>query len=87
MNYGLGAVASYVGEMRDRASQGTIEDQLLIPSQLILDSSAYIRPWPKGKLYLGVDNVLNQDNISSRRPFGARPGKPFMVRLGYKHQL
>ena len=87
MNYGLGAVASYVGEMRDRASQGTIEDQLLIPSQLILDSSAYIRPWPKGKLYLGVDNVLNQDNISSRRPFGARPGKPFMIRLGYKHQL
>lgn len=40
-----------------------------------------------GRVYLKVDNLLDEDKIVSRRPYGARPGKPRQVVIGYKYQF
>ena len=84
-----GVVGSYVGQMRDVASQNTesTSDQLLIPSQTLVDLQLGYHLSSRSKVYFTIDNVLNQTYITSYRPFGARPSKPFLMRLGYKYQF
>ena len=76
---------SYVSDMRDSAGQGSIEDRDLIPAHTVLDLSMYVLPSADGRVYLGIDNVLDTVYMVSRRPYGARPGKRRQVNLGYQH--
>ena len=39
------------------------------------------------RLYFTVDNLLGTSYVAARRPFGARPGKPFAFMVGYKIAL
>ena len=76
---------THVGEMRDVAGQGEADAAELVESNTVVDLAAFYRPTPKGRLYLTIDNLLAQDYMVSRRPFGARPGKRFQLNLGYQH--
>nr|WP_241651931.1 TonB-dependent receptor [Pseudoalteromonas phenolica] len=40
-----------------------------------------------GRIYLKIDNLLDEEKVVSRRPYGARPGKPRQVIFGYKYQF
>jgi Fe(3+) dicitrate transport protein len=80
-------IINYTSEMRDIAGQGTLLTEEKIPDQLILDLNAGYRFHKRAQLYMSIDNILNQNTIVSRRPFGARPGKPFLVRVGLKYNL
>jgi Fe(3+) dicitrate transport protein len=74
----------YTSSMRDVAGQGTIPEGVGTDSQLILDVAASLDAGKYGKAYLTVDNVLDQASIVARRPYGARPGVPRLVIVGYK---
>lgn len=39
------------------------------------------------KLYLKVDNITDETTVVSRRPFGARPGKPRNMSIGLKYNF
>jgi len=50
----------------------------------VLDLAANYQLSGWGKAYITVDNALDQAFIVARRPFGARPGVPRLIVLGYK---
>ena len=81
----LGTIASYVRPMRDVAGQGSIPKSEAIDEHFVVDMNAAYNFGDWGKLYATADNVLQEEYMVARRPYGARPGKPFHVQLGYRH--
>ena len=83
---------TFVDRMRDRASSGSIGDNGLTEEdfsdrQHIVDLSVQVDMTEQSRVYLRIDNILDEDYLASRRPFGARPGRPFTVQLGYTHRF
>ena len=78
--------ARYSSAMRDSAGQGPM-DERATDSQSVIDVAASYDFKEQGRVYLTVSNVLDQAHVVSRRPFGARPGRPRFVILGYKLRL
>lgn len=39
------------------------------------------------RVYLRIDNLFDQAYVASRRPFGARPGRPFSAQIGYSQRF
>ena len=85
--FGLGAVYTYVSRMRDVAGAGEPLESELIPAQSLLDLNAHYQASEAGRVYLTLDNALNQSFVASRRPFGARPTKPLLLKVGYQHRF
>ncbi|AOT09170.1 TonB-dependent receptor family protein [Pseudoalteromonas luteoviolacea] len=84
----------YIGSMPEAAGRswvdGTQEFTLYlegqeVPSSTTVDFSASYDFDDYGQVYLKVDNLLDEDKIVSRRPYGARPGKPRQLTVGYKY--
>jgi Fe(3+) dicitrate transport protein len=80
----LAATARSTGELRDVAGQGPIADGERIPGHTVFDLAAHALLGRLGELYLTVDNVADQAYLVSRRPYGARPGKPRTAVLGWR---
>jgi Fe(3+) dicitrate transport protein len=76
--------ASGQSAMRDLPGQGPIPAELKIPAQLVLDLAGEARPLPWLRVYTSIGNLTNTAYMSSRRPFGARPGRPLHVMVGLK---
>lgn len=79
--------AAYTGQMRDEAGQGELSSAQATQAALILDAGLNYRFTEDNLLYFRADNVLGTSYIASRRPFGARPGKPLTFMVGYKHEF
>ncbi|MEC9070757.1 MAG: TonB-dependent receptor, partial [Myxococcota bacterium] len=86
--WGLSTVATYLDEMRESAggAEGSddSEEDLLTDRAVMIDAMGHWKIGEGTQLYLRVENVLNQRPIVSRRPYGARPGKPLMAMTGLK---
>jgi Fe(3+) dicitrate transport protein len=80
----VGATTRYRGETRDVAGQGPIPETELAASLLTIDLSAHARLHDYAELYATCSNLLDEQVIISRRPYGARPNPPRMFALGYK---
>jgi Fe(3+) dicitrate transport protein len=76
--------AIYVSEMYEQAAAADLDDALKTDAVIILDASVRIRPTEWLSFYLKGENLLMETPIVSRRPYGARPGKPFMLSGGLK---
>ena len=68
--------AAYVSETRETPGQGEIVSGDRIESLLTIDSSLRFKATSWLSLMLAVDNLTDEREIVSRRPFGARPSKP-----------
>jgi Fe(3+) dicitrate transport protein len=77
----------YVSEMRDQAGQGSIPENERVEPNLITDLAITVAASPSDFLYVNLNNAFNETYIASRRPFGARPGQPLQLLLGYKHRF
>ena len=71
--------------MRNSAGSGGIEELDRIPGYAVVDIAGSVAMGNWGRAYLTFDNVLDDRYLVSYRPFGARPGKPRFVILGYKN--
>jgi len=80
----LGVTGRWRAESRDVAGQGAIPAAVLAQSLLTIDLSAHVRLRPWAELYATCSNLLDEQVIVSRRPYGARPNPPRMVAVGYK---
>ncbi len=80
----IGATARWRAESRDVAGQGEIPTEALAQSLLTIDLSAHFRLKPWAELYGTCSNLLDEQVIISRRPYGARPNPPRMFAVGYK---
>ncbi len=75
-NWGVTADLNYVGETRGLPGQGPIPALELIDSRAIIDLAAHYEIADGIKILLKVENLFDEDYVASRRPYGARPGKP-----------
>ena len=80
----LGASARYQSVSRDVAGQGEIEAGLRAASLFTIDLNLHARLHAFAELYATCSNLLDEQVIISRRPYGARPNPPRMFALGYK---
>lgn len=85
--FDLDIAATYVSEMRDIAGQGSVADEYRIPAHTVVDITGGVTPRKGTRLYGKCENVLNEAYIVSKRPFGARPGKPMQFLFGLKQSL
>jgi len=53
----------------------------------MIDLNAHWQATTRSRLYPTLDNALNNQALSSWRPFGARPAKPLSLRAGYRYQF
>ena len=74
----------YLSEMRTTAGRGAPTQNERTGAQTVVDFSANYQLSAKGQVYFTIDNLFDDTTIVSRRPFGARPGKPQTFMLGYK---
>jgi Fe(3+) dicitrate transport protein len=80
----LGASAKYRSRSRDLPGQGDLAAGTGVASLLTFDASAHARLRSWAELYLTCTNLLDEQRIVSRRPYGARPNPPRMLTIGYK---
>jgi Fe(3+) dicitrate transport protein len=80
----LGAAARWRSESRDMAGQGPIPEAERASPLLTIDLSAHARLHALAELYATCSNLLDEQVIISRRPYGARPNPPRMITVGYK---
>ena len=79
--------ATFVDEMRETAGQGEPLPGEVTDAFVVFDALASLRVTDEIAIYGKVENLLNQDYIVSRRPFGARPGRPRLVYGGVKIKI
>ncbi|MBA3538006.1 MAG: TonB-dependent receptor, partial [Deltaproteobacteria bacterium] len=83
-HWDVGTLVRWRSESRDVAGQGVIPVAERADALLTVDLSAHVRIRPEAELYLTINNLLDEQVIVSRRPYGARPNSPRMIQIGYK---
>jgi Fe(3+) dicitrate transport protein len=83
--WGVDADASFVGDMRDRPGQGPIPGEERIPWHLVVDVGGRVQIGDHVTVYATAQNLADTAYMVSRRPFGARPGRPFQFMIGLKY--
>ncbi|BDM63285.1 TonB-dependent receptor [Shewanella sp. NFH-SH190041] len=86
-SWDVNLVVRYIGEMLEASGDGVTLSGQHTPALTVLDMSASYDLAGYGLLYLKADNLFDTQKIVSRRPFGARPGKPRMFQLGYQYRF
>ncbi|MGQ0620501.1 MAG: TonB-dependent receptor family protein [Panacagrimonas sp.] len=79
--------ATYQSEQRDFAGEGRIEPGTGSDSYTVLDLAGRYTLTPHWIVTARADNLLDREYVVSRRPFGARPGKPLGAQLGIGYQF
>lgn len=75
----------YITEMSEAAGTG-VELEGVVSSEISqIDLAAWYQISDALRIYSKLDNLTDAANIVSRRPFGARPGKPRQFVLGVKY--
>ena len=78
------ATARYRSASRDVAGQGPIDESVRADALFTIDLAAHVRVRPWAELYSTCSNLLDEQVIISRRPYGARPNPPRMIAVGFK---
>jgi Fe(3+) dicitrate transport protein len=79
--------ATYVGRMREQSGAGPLDLSLATEALLTLDVGAHYQLLDSLRLYAQARNLLDEQVISSRRPYGARPNAPRLIQLGLQLDL
>ncbi|MBC7977182.1 MAG: TonB-dependent receptor [Myxococcales bacterium] len=79
-----GATLKWRAASRDVAGQGDIPAAVRADALLTIDLTAHAHLHDYAELYATCSNLLDEQVIISRRPYGARPNPPRMFALGYK---
>lgn len=78
---------TYVGMMREVAGQGTTPENEKTDPYFMVDLVGSYKVFRNASVYLRFENIFHAKPIVSRRPFGARPGKPFLAQVGFKYDF
>ncbi|MEM1264310.1 MAG: TonB-dependent receptor [Pseudomonadota bacterium] len=84
--WGLQVSATYTARMRDQAGRGAFAADEGSDESTVVDIVGHYRFGDRWTVTGRVDNVADEVYVVSRRPFGARPGKPrtFLVIANYR---
>ena len=87
LGWSLDATVQHTSEMRDEAGSGPVDEALRIPPHTVVDVALAVFLGDDTVAYAKLDNALGADYLASRRPFGARPGKPITAIVGLKRSF
>jgi Fe(3+) dicitrate transport protein len=73
--------------MREEAGQEPLSETMATDKQLWLDVGLQLQVIGPLKMYGHLRNVLDERDIVSRRPYGARPNAPRWLQVGAKVEL
>lgn len=82
----VGSQLEQAGEAGETGTDGPLAG-VEVPSYSVLDLNGQYRFDDRHAAYFKVDNLTDEVYLTSRRPFGARPGKPRTLLLGYKYSF
>ena len=85
--WGAHASITYTERMRDQAGRGSFNSSEGSDASTVLDLAVHFDVGQSWTLSGRIDNVTDEVDVVSRRPFGARPMKPRTVRLEARYQL
>lgn len=77
----------YIDEMLEASGEGVTLSGAVTESYWVVDLSASYELNDYGVVYVKVDNLLDEQEIVSRRPYGARPSKPQQLYVGYQYSF
>lgn len=80
-------IARYVGEMLEASGEDVTLSGEITEAYVVVDLSASYYLGQYGKVYIKADNILDSQEIVSRRPYGARPSKPQQMFVGYQYNF
>ncbi|TWX46379.1 TonB-dependent receptor family protein [Colwellia hornerae] len=83
-NWRAALLLKHVEAMQEATGDNTELSRLWTDELLQLDLSSWYLLSNHVKAYLKIDNLTDETAVVSRRPFGARPGKPRQVTIGMK---
>jgi Fe(3+) dicitrate transport protein len=86
-NWDVNLITRYVGEMLEASGDDVTLSGETTEAYVILDLSASYILGQYGKIYVKADNILDKQEIVSRRPYGARPSKPQQMFVGYQYSF
>jgi Fe(3+) dicitrate transport protein len=80
-------IARYIGEMLEASGEDVTLSGETTEAYVVVDLSASYFLGSYGKIYIKADNILDSQEIVSRRPYGARPSKPQQMFVGYQYNF
>jgi Fe(3+) dicitrate transport protein len=93
----INLIARYVGKMLEMSGKAITPEGVPVEkiylegvtteAYVVVDLSASYYLGEYGKVYLKADNILDSQEIVSRRPNGARPSKPQQLFVGYQYNF
>jgi Fe(3+) dicitrate transport protein len=84
---GIHLSATFIDAMREQAGQGEAAPGTMTEALLTFDVNATWFFTRNGELYLSARNLLDNQAIVSRRPYGARSNAPRAILIGLKYSL
>lgn len=87
MQWRVDLAVNYVGKMRELPGVGAYEAGKYSKALTTVDLAASYDWTDSLTVKLVIENLANEREITSRRPFGARPNAPRSIRLGVAYQL
>lgn len=80
-------IARYIGSMLEASGEGVALSGVTTKALTTVDLSASYQVSNNSKVYVKVDNIFDEQEIVSRRPFGARPSKAQQAFVGYQYHF
>ena len=80
------ASGRYTGKMHEASGDGVLLSGVETKDLFVADLSASYLIDNNSQVYLKVENVFDEQQIVSRRPYGARVNKPRQLMLGYQYR-
>jgi len=86
-NWQVSLAARYIDEMQEASGDDVLLSGITTDAYTIVDISASYDLSDNSNIYLKVDNIFDDQEIISRRPYGARPSKPQTAFIGYQYSF
>jgi len=80
----IDTVLKYVGERNDTANESVNPSNRVIDSYTVVDLKGSYNISQDMQVYTSINNILDEEYVTSLRPYGARPGAPQLAQIGMK---
>ncbi|MDO6445886.1 TonB-dependent receptor [Colwellia sp. 1_MG-2023] len=80
-------ITRYISEMKEASGEGVLLSGVTTEALTVVDIAASYELGEMGNVYFKVDNVFDDQEIISHRPYGARPSKPRTAVIGYQYSF
>ena len=82
--FGFAISGAYTSAMRDGPGQDPLDQAVTSDAYFVVDAALTAQVFDELSLYVKGDNVMGEQYMVARRPYGVRPGKPMRLFLGLK---